>query len=46
MATSGNFFQRLWAVLTRGRSHGAHGAHSFDDLPSFTSELHYQMNIT
>jgi hypothetical protein len=26
IATRGNFFQRLWAVLIRGRSHGAHGA--------------------
>jgi hypothetical protein len=33
IATSGNFFQRLLAVLTRGRSNGALGAHSFDDLP-------------
>ena len=46
VATSGNFFQKLWAVLTRGRSHGAHGARSFEDFPSFTSGLHYQMHIT
>jgi hypothetical protein len=38
IATSGNFFQRLWAVLTRGRSHGAR---RFADLPLFTSGLNY-----
>ena len=34
IATSGNFVQRLWPVLTLGRSYGAR---SFDHLPSFTS---------
>ena len=46
IATGGNFCQRLLAVLTRGRSHRVHGARSFDDVPSFTSELHYQINVT